>query len=167
VTVHSVIIACYNYHYSPSGTVIITAFPRRAPMWDLCPVTVAVVEHYRRAHNLCSSGINRGAGVTYPFLPPASSSSLGSPPRALVCRTSLLRPCTAAAPFHAGASAHCSSASSSMPSLIFFLSSTLLGEIGYSLQAHHRSAAVQTPASSCLLFFPYVSLQLLSGTFPG
>jgi hypothetical protein len=65
-----VIIACYNCHYSPSGTVNRTAAPRRAPTWHLRPVIVAVVEHYRRAHDLCSSGINRGAGVTYSFLPP-------------------------------------------------------------------------------------------------
>jgi hypothetical protein len=166
--VHSVIIACYNCHYSPSDMVIRTAAPHRAPMWDLCPVTVAVVEHYCRAHDLYSSGINRGVGVTYPFLPLASSSSSGSPPRALLRCTSLLRPCATAALFHAGASAQCSSASSSMPSSVFFLSSTLLREIRSSLQAHRRSVgAVQTPVSSCLLFFPYVSLQLLSGTLPG
>jgi hypothetical protein len=42
-------------------------------------------------------------------------------------------------------------------SSVFFFSSTLLGEIGSSLQAHRCSAAaVQTPVSSCLLFFPYV-----------
>jgi hypothetical protein len=67
--VHSVIITCLYCHNWPSGTVIRTAAPRYAYTWQLCPETAAVVEHYRRAHDPCSSDINRGAGVTYPFYP--------------------------------------------------------------------------------------------------
>jgi hypothetical protein len=67
--VHSVIITCLYCHNWPSGTVIRTAAPRYAYMWQLCPETAAVVEHYRRTHVPCSLGINRGAGVTYPFYP--------------------------------------------------------------------------------------------------
>jgi hypothetical protein len=155
--VHSVIITCLYCHNWPSGMVIRAAAPRCAHRWHLCPETAAVVEHYRRAHDPCSSGINRGAGVTYPFFTPTSSSSSGSSPRTLLRRMSALRPCAAAAPLYTGARAQCPSASSSTPPPVFFLSSAPLGEIGASLQPHrHSAAAVQTPVSSCLLFFPYV-----------
>jgi hypothetical protein len=68
-TVHSVITACHHCHNWPSGTVIETAAPRRAHTWQPRLETVAVVEHYHRAHDPCSPGINRGAGVTCSFYP--------------------------------------------------------------------------------------------------
>jgi hypothetical protein len=166
--VHSVIITCLYCHSWHSGTVIRAAAPRCAHTWHLCPEIAAVVEHYRRAHDPCSLGINRGAGVTYPFLPPTSSSSSSSPPRALPRRTSLPRPYATAAPFHAAAGAHCFSTSSSTPPSVFFFSSTPLGEIGSSLQAQpslrHRRA---NSGEFLPLALPLCSLYLRSDNFSG
>jgi hypothetical protein len=165
--VHSVIITCLYCHNWPSGTVIRAAAPRCAHTWHLCPDTAAVVEHYRRAHDPCSSGINRGAGVTYPFLPRTSSSSSGSSLRVLLRWTGLLKLCATAAPLHASAGAHFPSASSSTPPPVFFLSSTVLGEIGSCLQAQPSLRRRRANSGEFLpLALPQHSLYLPSCNFP-
>jgi hypothetical protein len=165
---HSVIITCLYCHNWPSGTVIRAAAPRCADTWHLCPETAAVVEHYRCAHDPCSSSINRGAGVTYPFLPLLHLLPLAPYLEALLRWANLPRPSATAAPLHANASAHCPSASSSTLPLVFFLSGAPLGEIGSSLQAQPSLRRRCANSGEFLpLALPLCSLYLPSGNFFG